>query len=953
MSEKLSTSESELSSRLENGNISDAVVLEDIKREDVSSENTEQAESDSNNQETNESSPKAKHESDLNSQEKMELELNLLDRELKDAIGNFNHMIEVNGVPDGYTYKDYVQNIINKVEQYVHDDIKTEILEKENYLRTIIKYTEIIEKGHHPERGGVDSENAKEVEEESIEKKEEDLADVNTKEEPVEEVAEEKSQEQEFYEIAREDLFKSKEGYRNKKAAYEEALEKYQEEQAAVGFFGKTTTKIKSIFGIKPEIPEAIKKLETKYKEARKEYSENLRHSLIKRGEVSGNKEFQERESVSPAAVEKSKFSKAEAYDSNSFAFKNAFAHKFIIKPHQKAIEKQQEILLSEAEKSRLRKIMLTLSKNKWHIRTGLVVGAGVLGAVTGGAAAAALAGAGMQAGRIAFGSIAGMAGGMAGHAIFSGHVEKSNEALAKQEAFTRKNYISSNLDYLEEQLLKAQKTKDTAEKNQRRASVAGAVLGGGLTAYSMPDMEAAELVNNISQKSGEVMDTSQEALGKALDQMNEEAKDALKALDKVIEESKATAANVSEKVSGSVPDVVKDTYSELTEEAKEQLSNLARQMGVGETDSTPTSKIDDLAYGVQTPETVSSIESGEVVSHMYEVVKGDTLWHIMKREYAEVLDQLPENEHNKILDKFFDKVRDDATLINSLGLKSVDDIDLIYPKENIDIGLIGEELTKMVNGEVGDEGIAIHEKSATLEVKVEGSEETSIPIKINNDPFAYGADSFAGDGVYTPEADISSNTPHTSVPFHTEPIVDASKLNFAETPIPTESTETNLPVPVEPIKTTVPPEKNYFDNIKPEVLPQEMIAKAIDRYVEGIESGTYDFMDRFANHTSPFLFFKEMDLRDFDEFGQSDVRGQFADLARSGGANIKYETYLALNDLVDMMRKEVDAPSDISLNEYFSRYLKEHPQIVEALNSKNFATVQNKLAHDLYYLRS
>lgn len=93
-----------------------------------------------------------------------------------------------------------------------------------------------------------------------------------------------------------------------------------------------------------------------------------------------------------------------------------------------------------------------------------------------------------------------------------------------------------------------------------------------------------------------------------------------------------------------------------------------------------------------------------ETQANIYEVQPGDKLWTIMKDQYGDILNQVPASEHNQILAQLFSNVKGNSELLESLNLKSGNDIDRIYPDEKINIGPLGEELKRIIElGQVDD----------------------------------------------------------------------------------------------------------------------------------------------------------------------------------------------------------------------------------------------------------
>ncbi|KXJ97837.1 MAG: hypothetical protein UZ19_OD1000901 [Parcubacteria bacterium OLB19] len=435
-------------------------------------------------------------------------------------------------------------------------------------------------------------------------------------------------------------LLHKKTEYKEKQAEFDQKLEEFYK-----SYDSNYLKKAGRFFGFQPDLPHELIDLDVKCRELKKDYVTNLDLSIKNRY--------------------------GEKHEKKSDAFNIAFANKFILKPNQKFLEKQESYLLNEKQREQRDRILKTLSANKQSIRLGIIVLAGVSGALTGGLSAG-LSLATFQGVKMVGSIFASTATGLGVKNLLQKGVDK---AYANAEDL-KKNFSVDDLDNFEKELLLAEKTKRGAERTQMVASAGAAFVAGGVASYALHNTDFSQLFSG-------------------------------KGANSVAVES----ADSGSRFAGSGPKI------DMSGEKDAFLSD----DGVV---SAPTASSAGL-----------STESVTETPEIYSVERGDTLWQIMEKRYASELDGLSTVEKNRVLDTLFDKVRDDAGLLKSLELKSHDNIDLIYTGEKINLTALGKELERMADIERGEGVLPPYVKQSSLPVQDGGGVVQQIPIKSQEVP--------------------------------------------------------------------------------------------------------------------------------------------------------------------------------------------------------------------------
>lgn len=771
------------------------------------------------------------------------------------------------------------------------------------------------------------------------------------------------SEEKTDYQVARAELLQTKKDYQVKKEAYDQALDNYYKEEANASVLQKT----KKFFGLQPEFPEELKRLEKDYKEVRGAYANNLNKALVERNKVTYESYSNEKgESVIPVTPLSNK-----SYDINSDSVKVSYANKFILKPNKQLLERQEAILLTEAQKSQLNRILSLMSKNKWAFRAGIVTIAG-LGAAAGGGVAAFALGAGWQAAKIATGTLVGSAAAEGVSQYKQKDVDRAGKLVDEVSENAKREFSIEGLDGLEEELIKAQKNKDESIKAQKKASMAAAFATGGIFSAGWHLGLDPDVITNSPDKLSGNSDKISAEVNSAWNKNPEELADLIGGEPaKVINQTEVDSAEnitpsieipMQEKVSltsydnyGNEARIVHlndikllstnskledlDTFQSQKEAVKKAIffasndmlaahpniantalenfvfEKLQKQFGdaswwndakltgvnfgdvsveIPEKNANPeipvvennnednvsVTAVDEVPHKVNIEKLEASQEVGESVK--YTVERNDTLWDITEKVYKDELKGLTESEKNKIIGSLMEKARTDNALLETLNLRS-GDIELIYPKEVIDLGPLGDELKKLIELQKNSE---LTDYSKKVHLAIENTDPVKkIPINFQGSGVA-NVDSYE---IETPKAVSEVN----DTPFHhkveLESVKSYTPLNFAKQQI------------IDVFGT----EKRY------EI--------AFNNLISDIEKDTYDMFTR-GLFNSPYSLMKSMTLNEIKEFDNLDTREIREQLDEN---NIKYETYLAwLQKIRDIQHSGLSYNSETKLSDLLTRHV-------------------------------
>lgn len=759
------------------------------------------------------------------------------------------------------------------------------------------------------------------------------------------------------YQNAREEWKKTKETHREKKQEYDNALSEFYGKQSK---FDKSVNSVKKFFGFQPELPAELTKLEEDYKSERNKYAIGLNSALKERGNSNGNKERLEEYNKN------AKEGRVNIYDEKSDSFKIAFADKFILKPNQELLARQENNLLSESQKETLARISQKLGKHKWHLRGGMVIMAGTVGAMTGGLAAL-VAGAGWQAWKIATGIAVGAGAGAITKKAMQGRVDRAEFDIEKQTL----KFDVNKLDDLEQDLLDAVGTRDKNLRQQKVASIAAAVIAGGVTSYNLAGVDSAEAASAISEKTSPAVDEFAKEIGRIIDEHpglqamvgDEVAADPLGVTETMVSAFEMPIAKdmsiPNYSFDGSVnfqtviTDLKIDSQGNLAENLTTTQKNAVEQYikltAIDQLSAHPNISQANLEAGIFSKlenkfgadewwknaqvkgvdigaiEKNSVLESsGEIAtssdsealsssnenSRIIEVEKGDNLWNIIKAQYSMELNGLSTVEQNQVIDRLLDKVNANPELLKSMNIRS-GDIDTIYPDEKINIGILEQELKILVELEKNDIDVP-YTKSSSLDIKIEDPQVNRIPITFTNVP---DSDSFA---------------PPVSNVF------DVQSEAILKSPPPLGYGNENPFTVVEKVVQTVPSEKiptapifsngNFFDTPDYKKFTLEVFGSeknfnlAFNNRIAEIENLTYDIFNK-GIYDSPYNFLKSMTLKEIEMFDSRSSVDIKADL----GPKIKYNTYLAwVTKINDIRSSGVPYHPETKLSDLFSRYVVE-----------------------------
>lgn len=257
-------------------------------------------------------------------------------------------------------------------------------------------------------------------------------------------------------------------------AAHNEALTRfYAEHFGASGVRGKWRN-VKQFFGIKPELPEEVRKLAFRERNAQREYVTYANKVAEDREFI--NKPVNALSDVTGSMPQERAQKVLERYyriiDSN-----------LAIKPQQERLHIQKEAIANSPQAETYTNLKRLLGKHKNTLRIGKLLVYGGVGAATGGVATGVLA-----ASRVGAGMVGGVAGGALANRgygkIFTERSIKTTENIVQNERITSLSF--ADLAARQEKILAAFNTVEKHQRNQEIAGLVGALLGGAGAASSV-----------------------------------------------------------------------------------------------------------------------------------------------------------------------------------------------------------------------------------------------------------------------------------------------------------------------------------------------------------------------------------------------------------------------------------------------------------------------------------
>lgn len=767
---------------------------------------------------------------------------------------------------------------------------------------------------------------------------------------------------EEKYENKYEGHFEAKKNFKVKDREYKESLKAYYEDKNKDATwrakFRNGLEDAQKVFGINPELPPALQAMKDESRRLRSLYVGSLVEALKERGEREGNKEF---------------------YIENDQT-KVAFGRKFILAPNQEILALQERNVLSPEVKARLNRVMQTMAKHKWATRIGIVTAAGVAAGLTGGAV---LAGAGFQASKMAISAALGAGAGYRANRIMQTKVDNASQAFDKKS----KEFNLANLDVFETELLKAQSDIKSAKTRQKVATIGAAVIAGGAAGFSLSSVDVDGYLpqsrEGLSKEAvGRIV--SDEI---AASEVVEQSVPTVEPVPVVVEPTVAVEKNVEvvpEKIDGinierfTIPfygnsgerlfeTVISDikiegsfAAGELTAETRLALEKhiklsmddalhahpyipeekleadvlakvqakfgtapwfadagitkidikgmsleeyfpraTAPALDIAEHPIPGGNKIEvgigssDNVYTEAAPvrnEVAVSVERGPST---YVVQKGDTLSEITEKRFAEQLKDIPVEKRGVLLDELFRNIQADADLRNSLGIRS-GDIDLIYANEKLNLDGVEAELTRLVEREQILENFRT---SGPLSVEAD-AEVKNVPITVVEKP----------------------------VPASVEVTADSGRVYKEAVPVTVEKTvELVAPRPFA-LNGQYAEHPTYKEYINKAFGSMKTFEVAVEKSVQNFDNNTYDIFERPGffggeNYESPYRFLGEMSLQEVTEF-ETQPNEKIRSFMQEN--KIKYDTYLAWLDQIDLMVKTLPNQADTTVADLFARYVAE-----------------------------
>lgn len=309
--------------------------------------------------------------------------------------------------------------------------------------------------------------------------------------------------------------------------------------------------------------------------------------------------------------------------------------------------------------------------------------------------------------------------------------------------------------------------------------------------------------------------------------------------------------------------------------------------------------RLNETAAEVPAPDMAEALPVNNPTG-MYEVQKGDTLWDIVKEKNAGILNKLPIEKQNEILDALFDKVRANPNLTQSLGLKSGNDIDLIYANEKLNLTSLNEELSKIVENQ---KDLGTYIKSSGLNVAPDDVAR-KVPISVVESQVPGGtAITVVGGKTYTEAVPPQFGYSETPVPGATAIEVPSGNVYteaVPETEIISQSEILKAPTTLSP--TGMPFELREYQNyLTQKYGDMDEFSREVNKEALNIESTAYGAFEKNAwfgtDYESPYTMLSNMTIADMEELMNSPVDEIKNKLAKSGENGMKYEAYLVWTD--------------------------------------------------------
>jgi len=765
-------------------------------------------------------------------------------------------------------------------------------------------------------------------------------------------------------------------GIKGKKIEYDEAIKAHYSKQSK---WISGVNSVKKFLGFDPNLPPELQRLQKEYKTLTKEYMKSLnlaRKLRAERSYVKVDNKFVLYDGNN--LPEDGVIIENKEYDEGSDKTKKEFISKFITKPSQELIDQQEGHILTEKQRARLKKLSKTLGKHKWLLRAGLVTVAGFAGAASGGLVTA-FASAGTKAAQIGIGTVAGAGTGAAVHTIMQYGVDSADKKLVKEvDKFDLANIDNLNLDKVEEGILEAETVKDAKLRQQKLASVATAFAAG----FGSRDLAA---------EAGEILVGDVNATPNNVDGQLDPAKLPSDPFIPSIEIMEDTEGDPLTGAGSVVPD-----YTDSP-----AFNNLAKEKLYGFTtdEETPDSDV-----GVKTFESdgipfkndeVSSVDPEILNENIHSVVKGDTLWGIMKDEHADgALKGLTPDQQNLVLSKLFENVENNKELRASIELRDSENIKWIYPGDQLNIAQLDKELESLVKNvdnielktisytgsadldiisDATDDGSKIHISDHSDDALSQHSEIPKLENLGDSDPYKIV---LGNDGLVVtlelkgvPEGDVydevmkladttikenshldeqalrtivyeTLSAEYEGRSWWTQEVISGFEFDDShysgETPARLDGGSDLYTSKNEPPAT--PEHKNLMNEGIRTFGSSVDYYQALDSYVASIQDPAYGIFDSFSEYTSPYEFFHKAPMGDVENFmalPKAEVVKYFDDIEIAGSDGIKYEAFDALRAYIKDVKEYVPYTSETTLADFVGK------DMLESVQQKNIDLAQ------------
>lgn len=496
------------------------------------------------------------------------------------------------------------------------------------------------------------------------------------------------------YKSAREEWLSARERSNTLKTEYNQKYEAYLQEQAKENSFKKGWRATRKWLGLKPQLSEELVKLGHAAEIARRDHFEasNKIKEIRLGGIETATKAVREGRPVNESSREIT-VGQIDDVEKLMDRYGKMLSYKLVISPRKEQLAIQEGVADSfpESPASKRIKSSLEAMRKYRYVRWGATaVGYGVLAGATGGLGVAVLVGGGYLA-RVGGGAIIGSYAGTMFRKAGENLVADEEKKLSAAESQVGRSLFERGYTETDAEIEKLTRSVEIVKAATRTGSAAAAVgfgfLGGSVT---------GEIADNIEFSSGGKPGT--------IDTSNPPVKAGMGPDGKTAPLKEMGDASVAEKM---YPDV-KEAFNKDGVTAPREITpgapNHAGISGGGE--AIPQGNEEHIGpdhepdeNGIEDYEHEEDVFDEPAVTHT--IKSGETGWGTMKT-HSSVLEDLPLAEQNKWQIKLWDSLTPQEAM-DAGFVKSGGDVDKVYPGEIINVSMLDQRLTELMQQESGD----------------------------------------------------------------------------------------------------------------------------------------------------------------------------------------------------------------------------------------------------------